>query len=78
MYDTETGQCQVLPSLVHKRYGCSAVIVNDVIVAMGGYNGEQGYLNSVECFTMGSEGWRELPGMIEKRKFVSAVVIPRK
>ena len=77
MYDTETGRSQILPSLIYKRGGCSAVIVNDVIVAMGGWNAEQGHLNSVECFTMGSEEWRELPGMIEKRFSASAVVKPR-
>ena len=26
MYDTETGQSQILPSLIHKRSGCSAVM----------------------------------------------------
>ncbi len=71
MYDTETGRSQVLPSLIYKRRGCSAVIVNETIVAMGGWNAEQRYL------TMGSKEWRELPGMIEKRFCVSAVVKPR-
>ena len=52
--------------------------MNDVIVAMGGQSAEQGYLNSVESFTMGTEEWRELPEMIEKRRTASAVVIPRK
>ena len=36
MYDTETGQSQILPSMIYKRNGCSAVIMNDVIIAVGG------------------------------------------
>ena len=77
MYDTETGRSETLPSLNHERYSHSAVILHDVIVALGGYNKEQGRLNSVETFTLGDDGWKELPGMKEKRSFATAVVKPR-
>ena len=77
MYDTETGRSERLPSLIHKRYGPSAVIMHDVIVVFGGWNTEQGYLNSVESFTLGADGWSELPGMKEKRFCATAVVKPR-
>ena len=76
MYDTETGRSERLPSLKHKRNACSAVIMHDVIVVLGGHN-EQGYLNSVETFTIGSDRWIELSGMKEKRGFATAVVKPR-
>ncbi len=35
MYDTETGRSERLPSLNHKRFGHSAVIMHDVIVVLG-------------------------------------------
>ncbi len=76
MYDTETGRSERLPSLKHKRNGPSAVIMHDVIVVLRGHN-EQGYLNSVETFTIGSDRWIELPGMKEKRSSATAVVKPR-
>ena len=78
MYDTEAGRSERLPSLNHERYGHSAVIMHDVIVVFGGWNREQGYLNLVESFKMGENGWKELPGMKEKRFCANAVVKPRK
>ena len=77
MYDTETGRSERLPSLNHNRCGHSAVIMHDVIVVLGGRSREQGYLNSVESFTLGADGWKELLGMKEKRSFATAVVKPR-
>jgi N-acetylneuraminic acid mutarotase len=76
MYHIETGRSERLPSLKHKRRGLSAVIMHDVIVVLGGWN-KEGYLNSVESFTMGDDQWKELPGMKEKRYYVTAVVKPR-
>ena len=77
MYDTETGRSQNLPPMIHKRIGHCAIIINDVIVVLGGWNIEKKHLNSVETFTMGSDGWKELPGMKEKRHFATAVVKPQ-
>ena len=77
MYDTETGRSERLISLNHKRWGASAVIMHDVIVVLGGWNNNQGYLNSVESFNLGGDGWRELPGMKEKKRSATAVVKPR-
>ena len=76
MYDTDTGRSERLPSMIYKRGGCSAVIMNDVIFVFGGCNEKQGFLNSVETFTIGGDGWKELPGMIEKRSGGTAVVKP--
>ena len=76
MYDTETGQSERLPSLRHKRFGHCAVIMHDVIVVLVGWNKEEGYLYSVETFTMGDTEWRELPGTKEKRRSATAIVKP--
>jgi hypothetical protein len=50
--------------------------MHDVIVVLGGRNKGEGFLHSVESFTMGYDQWRELPGMKEKRYFATAVVKP--
>ena len=76
MYDTETGGSAKLPSLVHKRRGCFAVIIRDVIVVMGGKNTEQGCLDSVESYTMGNDRWRELPRMKGTKRYATSVVKP--
>ena len=75
-YDIESGHCESLPSLRHRRSGHSTVMINDVIFVFGGRNHEQGDLNSAESFTMGSDGWKELLGMKEKRNFPTAVEKP--
>ena len=75
MYDTETGRSERLPSMKHKRSGSSAILIDDVTVVLGGWNKERGHLNSVESFT--SDGWKELPGIQEKKYCATAVVIPR-
>ena len=77
MYDIETGRSERLPSLKNKRSGPSAVIVDDVIFVLRGWNKEQEHLNSVESFTLGSVDWKELPPMNEKREYASIVVVPR-
>mgnify|MGYP002803963225 FL=1 len=77
MYDTESGLIEKLPSLKHNRADHSAVICDDVIVVIGGWNNQQGYLNSVEYWKIGSDdSWKELPGMTENRRELTAVVIP--
>ena len=63
--------------MVYRRYGSSAVILEDVIYVMGGWNQEQGYLNSVECLTIGNDFWVELAGLKERRRLASAVAKPR-
>ena len=77
MHDTESGLIEKLPSLKHNRADHSAVICDDVIVVIGGWNNQQGYLDSVEYWKIGSDdNWKELPGMTEKRRDVTAAVIP--
>ncbi|XP_046841384.1 kelch-like protein diablo [Xenia sp. Carnegie-2017] len=75
MYDVKTGQTKMLPSLNHKRCSCSAVIIGNIIVVVGGYNGES-YLDSVECLDMSTNLWRDLPPMLTKRNFPAPIVSP--
>ena len=77
MYNSKTGKITALPSMLEKRYGCCAVITGDTIVVMGG--GDDEYLNSVECFTMGSPTWEYLPAMNHARSgAVAEVLLPGK
>ena len=77
MYDSKTGESNVLPSMLHKRRECSAIITaGNVIVVMGGWNEKDKYLSSVECFTLGSNSWEELPPIFEPRSWTTAVVMP--
>ena len=75
-YDTQTEQSSPLPSVRHKRRGCSAVILDDVIVVFGGCD-DEGCLNSVERFKMGGNRWKELQGIKEERSYATAIVLPR-
>ncbi|XP_046864610.1 kelch-like protein 12 [Xenia sp. Carnegie-2017] len=77
MYDTKTGKITVLPSMLEKRQWCCAVITDDTIVVMGGWNDKGNYLNSVECFKMGcSSSWKYLPSMNKPRHAFIAEVLP--
>ena len=76
MYDCKTGKITVLPSMLERRCACCAVITGNTIVVMGGLNEELGYLNSVECFTMGSSTWEYLPAMNKARSYAVAEVLP--
>ena len=77
MYDTETGQSQNLPPMIQKRSAHCAVIINNVIVVLDGLSSRDDYLNSVEIFTIGVDGWKELPDMKETRRSATAVIKQR-
>ena len=71
MYNTETGESEMLPAMKHKRgNGCSAVLTDDVIVVMGGH------YNSVELYDFRTNTWRALRHMKEIRENATAVVCP--
>ena len=74
MYNAKTEQSHMLPPMRGKRQGCSAVVVGNNIVVLGGY-GEQGQLKSVEFFYFERYTWRELPEMSQARFFHTAVVV---
>ena len=77
MYETVTGRTEKLPSMIHRRYGSSAVIIDEVVYVIGGWNQQYGYLSSIECLTIGNDFWVELPHMRESRRLPTAVVKPR-
>ena len=70
MYDTETGESEVLPAMKHTRNGCSAVLVDGMIVVMGGYS------NSVEYYDFHTNAWKALKAMKMTRYKATAVVSP--
>jgi hypothetical protein len=70
MYDTETGESEMLPSMKHEREGCSDVLTDDVIVVMGGH------YNSVEYYDFRTNTWQAFKAMKERRFQATAVVSP--
>jgi outer membrane murein-binding lipoprotein Lpp len=76
MYNSKTGKTTALPSMLEKRSYCCAVITGNTIVVMGGENKTDGFLSSVECFTMGGSTWEYLPAMNKLRSRAVAEVLP--
>ena len=70
IYNTKTGNSHMLPPMLHKREGCTAVVIQNTIVVLGGY-----CLKSVEGFSFESYSWEELPDMKEDRWYPTAAVI---
>ena len=73
MYDVTTETCKRLPPMKYCRWACTAVITGDVIVVMGGLDEEGECLDSVECFSLDRQVWEELPHMIKRRAYATAV-----
>ncbi len=66
-FNIQSLECKRLPSMLQKRSGCAAVIMDDVIVVMGGQSkdgeGHTTCLKTVEYFVIGKNTWQELPAM---------------
>ena len=62
MYNVTTEQSHMLPSMRYRRRECTAVVVENNIVVLGGW-GEQEPLKSVEVFNFERNTWQELPEM---------------
>lgn len=75
MYNTTTGESNVLPHMKYSRDACSAVVIRNFIVVMGGCDEKKQVLNSVEYFDFDRYSWEELSPMIEARSSASAVVV---
>jgi hypothetical protein len=58
-----------------KRSGCTAVVIGNNIVVLGGRNEQRHDLKSVEAFNFESYHWEELPEMSEERLFHTAVAV---
>ncbi len=74
IYNVKTEQSHMLPRMRCKRWGCTAVVVRNNIVVLGGVD-EQGALKSVEAFNFESYTWQELPEMSQERWYHTAVVV---
>ena len=70
VYDTETGESEMLPAMKHPRNGGTAVLKDDVIVVMAGY------FNSVELFDIRTNSWHALRAFKENRHNATAIVPP--
>jgi hypothetical protein len=65
----------MLPPMRCKRCRCTAVVIGNNIVVLGGKD-EQGHnLKSVEAFNFESYTWQELPEMSQARWRHTAVVV---
>ena len=75
IYNVKTGNSHMLPPMLHERYGCMAVVIENTIVVLGGKGWRWNSLKSVEGFSFDRYTWEELPDMKERRVFATAVVI---
>ena len=74
MYNVKTEHSHMLPPMRHRRKECTAVVVRNNIVVLGGF-GEQGVPKSVEFFNFERNTWQELPEMSQARYWHTAVVV---
>ena len=74
MYNVKTEQSHMLPPMRCKRRGCTAIVVENNIVVLGGW-GERRDLKSVETFNFERNTWQELPEMFKARRWHTAVVV---
>jgi hypothetical protein len=58
-----------------KRRGCTAVVIGNSIVVLGGDDEQEHDLKSVEAFNFESYTWQELPEMSQERWVPIAVVV---
>ena len=73
--DMKTGNSHMLHPMLHKRCGCTAVVIENTIVVLGGRDEGWNALKSVEGFSFDRYTWEKLPDMKESRCFATAVVI---
>ncbi len=75
IYNVKTRNTHMSPSMLHKRRGCVAVVIENTIVVLGGADERGNDLKSVEGFSFERFSWHELPDMNEERYLATAVVI---
>jgi hypothetical protein len=64
----------MLPEMTKKRRDCTAVIIGDNIITIGGCDETPTKLDSVECYNFETNTWKEFPAMAEARAYATAVV----
>jgi hypothetical protein len=74
MYNVEAQTHHMLPSMLRTRSGCTAVVIENNIVVLGGSSGGVP-LKSVEAFNFTSYAWEEFPEMLQERRLPTAVVV---
>ena len=65
-YNVVVKNIKMLPAMKQKRRECTAVLCGNVIVVMGGWNGNE-IINSVEYFDFATNLWADLPPMRDRR-----------
>ncbi len=75
IYNVKTEQSHTLPSMRCKRRQCTAVVIGNNIVVLGGEDERTRGLKSVEAFNFESYTWQELPEMSQARWCHTAVVV---
>jgi hypothetical protein len=75
IYNVKTEQSHLLPPMRCKRRGCTAVVIGNNIVVLGGDDERLRDLKSVEAFNFESYFWQELPEMSQARFLHTAVVV---
>ena len=60
IYNMKTGNSHMLPPMLHKRYGCTAVVIENTIVVLGGKDENLSVLKSVEGFSFDCYTWEVL------------------
>jgi N-acetylneuraminic acid mutarotase len=73
IYNIKTQQSHWLPPMKYKRSACTAAVVDNTIIVMGGEDNKGNILNSVERFSFTYYTWEELPSMHEARKAFTSV-----
>ena len=64
----------MLPAMRSKRWGCTAVVIGNNIVVLGGVDERWKKLKSVKVFNFESNNWQKLPEMFTER-YLHAVVV---
>ena len=62
-YNVKTQKSHMVPLMLYKRIGCMAVVVDSMIIVMGG----------LESFNFSRYMWEELPSMHETRAYATSI-----
>ena len=73
IYNVKTEKWHILPPMNEKRKACSAVVIQNMIIVMGGRAQNNTCLRSVECFDFYNYTWQYFPVMITARERAVAV-----
>jgi len=75
VYDPNTGRWSYVPAMGKGRYGHAAVVLNGLVYAIGGSDGDT---RLVEAFDPETDTWRQVAPLNSARRFTAAAVIDGK